>query len=109
QNLAQEPHGMAALYFAPSIADSSNTAVSTREGLIHVIPQIQAMQTSNYQETMHGRGVFLGCFGGARNEYLHPLYSREKPQSLRGRDDFEILTSQIIKACAPSARNILDT
>lgn len=107
QNLTQEPHGMAALYFAPNIVDSSEATVSTREGLVHAIPQIQAMQASNYQETMHGRGVFLGCFGGAKNEYLHPLYSRGRPDSLRGRDDFETLTSQIINACAPSARSAL--
>ncbi len=104
QGLAQEPHGMAALYFAPSMVDKTNHVVPSRDGLTYVIPHIHAMQNGDYLGTMHGRGVFLGCFAGAKNEYLHPLYSRGQQNSLRGRDDFAILARQIIEACAPSAR-----
>ena len=108
RDLSQEPHGMAALYFASDIIDKDDKFVSTREGLMHVIPNIKAMQASNYRDTMHGRGVFLVCFSGAKNEYITPFYSRGEPNSLRGRDDFEILTRQIITTSAPIAGHTLN-
>ncbi|WP_211442735.1 hypothetical protein [Collimonas humicola] len=105
--LAQEPHGMAALYFAPSLLDSTNQKLASRDGLRFVIPYIQAMQASSYRETMHGRGVFLACFSAAKNEYLLPLYSKGRVGTLRRREDFITLTEQIIVACAPSAKRAL--
>jgi hypothetical protein len=109
ENLAQEPHGMAALYFSPSIENSDHQVVATREGLSHAVKRIHAMQSGHYLQTMHGRGVFLACFAGAHNEYLLPFYSNNRSGALRGREDFSRLTEQIVRACAPSALRKLST
>ncbi|SDC11612.1 hypothetical protein SAMN05428966_101118 [Massilia sp. PDC64] len=102
-HLAQEPHGMAALYFAPAIENSVHEIIATKEGLAYAIPRIHAMQSGDYLQTMHGRGVFLACFSGASNEYLLPFYSNSNNGTLRGREDFSRLTEQIMRACAPNA------
>ena len=100
---AQEPHGMAALYFAPTFADTADKIQPSRVGLAYAVPRIEAMQAGRFRETMHGRGAFLACFAGARNEYLLPFYSKGKSDSLRGREDFARVTEQLILACAPNA------
>jgi hypothetical protein len=101
ESLAQEPHGIASVYFAGAIEDADGTSVSTRGALAYAVPRIKAMQASKYLDTMHGRGVFLCCFAGAKNEYLLPLYSRAQSGALRSRDEFMTLTERIINACAP--------
>jgi hypothetical protein len=107
ETLAQEPHGMAALYFAPFVEDGATPGVPTKVGLAHAVRRILAMQSGRYLDTMHGRGVFLACFAGAKNEYLLPFYAKGKSESLRGREDFAKLTAQLIDACAPSANRTL--
>lgn len=101
ESLAQEPYGIASVYFAGAIEDADGTSVSTKEALAYAVPRIKAMQASKYLDTMHGRGVFLCCFAGAKNEYLLPLYSRAQSEALRSRDEFRTLTERIISACAP--------
>ena len=105
--LAQEPHGMAALYFAPLIENPVGERVSTKGGLELALPRIMAMQSGDYSDTMHGRGALLTCFGGAKNEFLHPFYSQPKEGYLRGREEFLWLTEQLIRACAPQAKRKL--
>lgn len=100
---AQEPQGMAALYFASNIEYSNAGPEPSKIGLAHAIPRIEAMQSGKYRETMHGRGAFLACFAGAKNEYLMPLYSTGKKGSLRGREDFAYLAERLIDSCAPTA------
>lgn len=107
--LAQEPHGIAALYFAPLIEDVERNEIPTRGGLAHAISRIRAMQSGDYLNTMHGRGTFLACFAGAQNEFLLPFYSKGRSDSLRGREDFIRLTEQLITACAPKALKQLNT
>jgi len=103
RELAQEPYGISALYFAPFIELSQDERVSTKAGLELAVDRVKAMQSGRYLDTMHGRGAFLACFAGAKNEFLYPLYSRAQEGSLRGREDFLSLTEQLIQACAPSA------
>lgn len=107
--LAQEPHGIAALYFSPLIENAERQAVPTREGLAHAVSRIRAMQSGDYLSTMHGRGAFLACFAGAQNEFLLPFYSKGRSDSLRGREDFTRLTEQLVTACAPQALHQLNT
>lgn len=107
ENLAQEPHGMAALYFAPAIEASPKEITPTKHGLAHAIRRIRAMQSGDFLQTMHGRGVFLACFADATNEFLLPFYSKGQADSLRGREDFSRLTEQILSACAPGALRTL--
>lgn len=101
ETLANEPHGIAALYFASQINDAKDKPVSKRVALEPAVARIAAMQEGRYLQTMHGRGVFLGCFAGAKNEYLKPFYASASEDSLRSRDEFITLTGQIISACAP--------
>ncbi|QBY56447.1 hypothetical protein [Cupriavidus oxalaticus] len=104
ESLAQEPHGLVSTYFAGSVeVPGRDTPLSTREALSFGVGRIQAMQESQFRDTMRGRGVFLCCFARAKNEYLLPFYSRAHPSGLRSRGDFVWLTSKIIGACAPSA------
>lgn len=102
-SLAEEPHGISALYFASQVSSSKGESISKREALQPAVACIAAMQEGRYLETMHGRGVFLACFAGAKNEYLRPFYSSASEDSLRSRDEFITLTNQIISACAPHA------
>lgn len=101
ESLAEEPHGIAALYFASQASDASDEPITKRAALQPAVARIAAMQDGRYLETMHGRGVFLACFAGARNEYLRPFYASGSEDSLRSRDEFITLTGQIIAACAP--------
>jgi hypothetical protein len=101
--LSREPHGIAAAYFADAIQTAEGEPMSTRAALANAVTRIEAMQSSSFRETMHGRGVFLGCFSRAKNEFLIPLYSRAEVGAVRSRDEFVTLTSRIIAACAPSA------
>lgn len=98
---AQEPQGMAALYFASKIEYSNLGSEPSKIGLAHAIPRIKAMQSGKFRETMHGRGAFLACFAGAKNEFLMPLYSTGEKGSLRGREDFAHVTERVIDSCAP--------
>jgi hypothetical protein len=100
---AQEPQGMAALYFASKIEYSNFGTEPSKVGLAHAIPRIEAMQSGKYRQTMHGRGAFLACFAGAKNEFLMPLYSTGEKGSLRGREDFAHMTERVIDSCAPAA------
>ncbi|WP_065860123.1 hypothetical protein [Ralstonia pickettii] len=102
ESLADEPHGIAALYFASQTSGIGGEPLSKREALQPAVPRIAAMQEGRYLDTMHGRGVFLACFAGAKNEYLKPFYASGSEDSLRSRDEFITLTNQIISACAPS-------
>jgi hypothetical protein len=109
KSLSREPHGMAGLYFSQKIENSNQESFSLKHGLTFVVPQIVAMQSGDYLNTMHGRGIFLACFANARNEFIHPLYSRGTSESLRGREDFHTLTVQLIKAYAPSANRTISS
>ncbi|RQM47127.1 hypothetical protein EHZ19_15855 [Paraburkholderia bannensis] len=102
--LAQEPHGLVSAYFAGSVeVPGREDPLSTREALSFGVGRIQAMQESQFRETMRGRGVFLCCFARAKNEYLLPFYNRAQPGALRSRADFVSLISKIITAIAPAA------
>ncbi|MFC7298081.1 hypothetical protein [Herminiimonas aquatilis] len=101
--LAQEPYGMTALYFIPTISLGPDSNLASRSALEHAVPRIRAMQEGNFLDSMHGRGAFLSCFAGAKNEFLLPFYSRGTRDSLRGREEFSRLTEQLIDACAPTA------
>ncbi|MDN7800043.1 hypothetical protein [Burkholderia vietnamiensis] len=99
--LAQEPHGLVSTYFAGSVeVPGREDPLSTREALSFGVSRIQAMQESQFRDTMRGRGVFLCCFARAKNEYLLPFYNRPQPGALRSRADFVSLTSKIITAIA---------
>jgi len=105
--LLYQPHGLTACYLAPNLVDSKGNNLRKSEVLAQAIPHIEAMQTSKLRETMNGRGAILACFAGARNEFLLPLYERPTLEGLRGIEDFERLTQQLINCCAPSALRCL--
>jgi hypothetical protein len=94
---------MTALYFIPTISLGPDSNLASRSALEHAVPRIRAMQEGNFLDSMHGRGAFLSCFAGAKNEFLLPFYSRGTRDSLRGREEFSRLTEQLIDACAPTA------
>lgn len=100
--LLRQPHGFVAGYMAPRLVDPKHVKVNRNEVLATALNVIEAMQQiDRLRETMNGRGVFLTCFAGAKNEYLLPFYERPEPQGLRGTRDFANLTQQIVSACAP--------
>ena len=104
QSLANTPHGMVAIYFAQSIRNPSDgSIISARPYRSYLIPPVMAMQQNQFQKTMGGRGVFLCCFAGARNEYIRPFYPREDGEKIRSRSDFRLLTDNALEAFAPEA------
>lgn len=103
QSFAGEPHGMVALYFSERMKDAIGENIAVKDALTSVIPRIEAMQSGRYIETMHGRGAFLCCFGGAANEYLLPFYTNPNGRILQSRDSFVKLTARLVAACAPAA------
>jgi hypothetical protein len=107
--LLKEPYGLAAVYFANHLVDPSGIAIARPLLLERAGEQITAMQAMDFRQTMAGRGVFLACFAGARNEFLNPLYSRPTVGHIRGRQEFETLTTRIISTCAPSFARHLPT
>ncbi len=118
--LLHQPHGLIASYLAPHLVDPKGKEFKKQEVLAHAATYIEAMQSSKLRETMNGRGAVLTCFAGAKNEFLLPLYKRDKLQlplserkkssDVRGAGDFEGLTKKLIEVCEPSVlRNMPDT
>lgn len=103
KSLLQQPHGLIASYMAKHIQNYKHDFVDKKNVLILAKNIIDAMQRGDFLQTMHGRGVFLACLSGARNEYLLPLYNQPNNSGLRGSNDFQKLTKRIIEACSPSA------
>ncbi|MGN6826428.1 hypothetical protein [Paucibacter sp. M5-1] len=89
--------GMAALYFANSV-EAGQIVTSRFEALKAVAPQVNAMNTGDFRNTVRGQGVALVCFAGARNEFLHPLYCRNEEGSVRGNSDFKLLLTRVLQA-----------
>jgi hypothetical protein len=102
-NLALEPHGCAALYFAATAAGPSQFTATSADIRKYLLPSVLAMQSSQFRETNGSRGVHLCCFQGAANEFLLPLYSARNETSLRKSDDFLTLTRQMIESFEPLA------
>ena len=101
--LLHQPHGLIASYMAPHRADPKGIELGKNEVLAQAAPYIEAMQSRRFRETMNGRGALLTCFAGAKNEFLLPLYERPNTEDgMRGTDDFEKLTLQLIEACNPA-------
>lgn len=102
-NLAEEPHGSAAIYFAQKVAGARGFQMSSDQARKYLIPVIRAMQTHNYRATSGARGVHLCCYHGSINEYLTPFYGRNDAQSLRDSSEFVDLINNIIEAFEPTA------
>jgi len=102
-NLAEEPHGCAALYFASGIVGVRGIRFSPAEARRYLVPGLKAMQSSRFRDTNGSRGVHLCCYQGAVNEYLLPLYGRRTEDSLRDSDGFLTLTTQLLESFEPLA------
>lgn len=102
-NLAEEPHGCAALYFASGVSGVRGADLSPAEARKYLIPGLKAMQGSRFRDTNGSRGVHLCCYQGAVNEFLLPLYGRRSEDSLRDSDGFLTLTKQILESFEPLA------
>ena len=89
--------GMAALYFANSV-EAGQFKQSRYDALRLVAPQVNAMDTGNFRETVRGPGAALVCFAGAKTEFLNPLYVRDEPDAVRGTTDFRLLLSRLLKS-----------
>ncbi len=101
--LAQEPHGICALYFAKALTGPTGHQLDIRQALERSVPRILAMQDEQYRETMGSRGVFLGCFARAKNEFLSPLYASPKRGSLLSRSQYVAMTTRAISSISPTA------
>lgn len=97
--------GMSALYFSDSIFGGS-VPYSRLAALRGVTPHISAMQAEDYRNTLRGPGAALCCFMGARNEFLHPLYSKPTPGSVRDQSDFRILLARIFNGLGTSHSSV---
>jgi hypothetical protein len=98
--------GMAAIYFAKAIECDGQT-FSRFQALGYVGRRVQAMQSSDYLETLRGPGVALCCFGGAKNEFLRALYARPEPGQVRSLADFRVLLPRLLSASGESAGTAL--
>jgi hypothetical protein len=87
--------GMAAAYFAPSL-DCEGISVSRSEALGCFARRVDAMQQENFAETLRGVGTGLCCFGGARNEYLKPLYGHIGQGGVRDETGFRKLVPRLL-------------
>ena len=87
--------GMSALYFSNSILSGSEP-YSRLKALEAVVPRISAMQSGDFRNTLRGQGSALCCFMGAKNEFLHPLYSKPATGEVRDQADFRILVTRIL-------------
>ncbi|AXV82859.1 hypothetical protein [Ralstonia solanacearum] len=101
--LAQEPHGICALYFAKTLAGPTGQQLDVRQALERSVPRILAMQDEQYRDTMGSRGVFLGCFARAKNEFLSPLYATPKRGALLSRSQYVAMTTRAISSISPTA------
>lgn len=100
--LLRQPHGFVACYISPHLADPKQAVLDRGVVLAQGRGVIEAMQSDRLRETMNGRGAFLACLAGAKNEFLLPLYKLPDPEKgLRGSGEFNLLTRRIIDACAP--------
>ncbi|MEN4917052.1 hypothetical protein ABE485_00165 [Achromobacter spanius] len=106
-NLAQEPHGSAAIYFAQQVTGAHGFEIGSDRARRYLIPVIRAMQTHDYRATSGARGVHLCCYHGSTNEYLTPFYGRGDARSLRDSSEFVDLVNNIIGAFEPAALNRL--
>jgi len=88
---------MAAIYFSHSL-DCEGTTVSRMDGLGIFAKRVLAMQQENFSETQRGVGVGLYCFGGARNEYLKPLYGQPKQGGVREEGGFRRLVPRLLSS-----------
>jgi len=87
--------GMAAAYFSPSL-DCEGTSIGRTEALGSFVKRVEAMQSENFGETLRGVGAGLCCFGGARNEFLKPLYSRLGQGGVRDEGGFRRLVPRLL-------------
>ena len=102
-SLAQEPHGVCTLYFAKTLTGPTGQTLDVRSALEGSVPRIRAMQEERYRDTMGSRGVFLGCFARAKNEFLSPLYSEGQRGALLSRSQFVSMTAKALAAISPTA------
>ena len=87
--------GMAAIYFSQSL-DCEGTSVSRAEALGSLAKRVAAMQQENFAETLRGVGTGLCCFGGARNEFLKPLYGLATQGGVRDEGGFRKLVPRLL-------------
>jgi hypothetical protein len=87
--------GMAAVYFAKYL-DCEGQHVARTDALGIVAPRVDAMQRENFPNTLRGVGTALCCFGGARNEFLKPLYGLPRQGSVRDEGGFRLLVPRLL-------------
>lgn len=100
-SLIDEPHGLAAAYFASRLEDPAGGQVDKRSVLQAAGRQVLAMQQMELRETTGGRAVFLACIAGAKHEFLAPLYSKPTSGGIRSRREFQSLTGRLVAATSP--------
>lgn len=88
--------GMAGLYFA-DVVESGAKKLRRYEGLRDVAPRVAAMQSELYRDTLRGQGIALCSFGGAKNEFLSPLYALAAPGRVRDVTDFRVLLPRMLR------------
>ena len=99
--------GMAAVYFAQSL-DCEGTAFSRLEALGSFAKRVEAMQMENFTETLRGVGAGLVCFGGARNEFLKPLYGQPEQGGVRDEGGFRKLVPRLLGSLSGGVLESLD-
>ena len=100
--LSTIPYQLAASYLIKNHKFTSNKSVFNKnETLAEAKEVIESMQAYEYEKTLDGKGVFLSCFSGAKNEYLLPLYNQTNQNGLRGKLDFEKLIAGMISTFFP--------
>lgn len=97
--LASTLPGMAALYFADEVRDSTR-ALDRYQALTAVAPRVEAMRDFRFADTMRGIGVALCCFSGARGEFLPSLYATPNHGGVRGVSGFQVLMPRLIRETA---------
>ncbi len=102
-SLAQEPHGICAIYFTRSLLGPGGQELDVRRALEGSVRRVMAMQEEKYRETMGSRGVFLACFARAKNEFLASLYAEPKRGALLRRSQFAVMTANALESIAPTA------
>ncbi|WP_194726248.1 hypothetical protein [Noviherbaspirillum malthae] len=107
-NLAGEPFGTAAIYFASRIEFHSGEILTQQEARRYLLPSVKAMQAWELRKTMKPKGVHLVSFGGAANEFILPFYARRDELSLRDESGFRSLTEKMLNAFSPLTASRLD-
>lgn len=99
----QYPLGLVATYMARSLGGRGSPQ-DRASVLPHAANLVNAMYSGDLANTLKGQGVFLGCFAGARHEFLIPFYQQPRESGLRGTSDFEKLTKDVLAVSDRSFR-----